>query len=296
MRHIVLIAVSVFLIMPTWASNPGELLDCSDWIINRPGLSCAMYAPHGTVLPESVFLGAGSNGVVTNDGSILAFRATEVEACRRFGGAWGTARYRFDLIERSGSNETVIASIEERRGPFNSVDHLRLIDSSCGGAVNNCRYGYVGVITLGAMLYFDPTAGRLLVPMHRYCGACDVHSSSLCAPEYDGGWGIVAIEGFATTAEVLHDELPEGPPGPAGPRGPQGEQGPPGPLIPACPDADGDAWADCVSDPTCNPYGHPCGDCDDADATVNPGAVEDEPNAHKHDGKDNDCNGQIDDF
>ena len=82
------------------------------------------------------------------------------------------------------------------------------------------------------------------------------------------GKQVFAIRGFPTLAEVL----PPGPPGPPGPEGPQGPQGPPGPLIPACPDADGDAWADCTTNPTCNPYGHPCGDCDDADATVNPGA------------------------
>lgn len=90
--------------------------------------------------------------------------------------------------------------------------------------------------------------------------------------------------------------LPSLPPGPPGPQGPAGPQGPPGPLIPACPDADGDAWADCSQVPVCNPYGHPCGDCDDADATVNPGASEDKPGGNKHDGKDNDCNGQVDDF
>ena len=38
-----------------------------------------------------------------------------------------------------------------------------------------------------------------------------------------------------------------------------------------CPDADGDAWADCTTEPTCHPYGHPCGDCDDTDPKVNPG-------------------------
>jgi len=32
-----------------------------------------------------------------------------------------------------------------------------------------------------------------------------------------------------------------------------GPRGPAGPLIPACPD--GDAWADCVTDPGCRPYG-----------------------------------------
>jgi len=93
---------------------------------------------------------------------------------------------------------------------------------------------------------------------------------------------VARISGFKTLGEVL-SEIPD-------------LQGPPGPLIPACPDADGDAWADCVSNPTCNPYGHPCGDCDDSDATVNPGANEANPNRNKRDDKDNDCNGFVDDF
>ena len=105
---------------------------------------------------------------------------------------------------------------------------------------------------------------------------------------------IVRVSGLPT----VFDEIPEGPPGPAGPagsQGPEGPQGPPGPLIPACPDADGDAWADCVTDPTCNPYGHPCGDCDDSDPNVNPNGSESDPSGNKTDGKDNDCNGVVDD-
>ena len=39
----------------------------------------------------------------------------------------------------------------------------------------------------------------------------------------------------------------------------------------AVPITDADAWADCVTEPA-TPYGHPCGDCDDADASVFPGA------------------------
>jgi len=69
---------------------------------------------------------------------------------------------------------------------------------------------------------------------------------------------------------VLGPFLP--PPGPQGLKVQSAPKAPPGPLIPACPDADGDAWAACVTEPTCHPYGHPCGDCDDADPRINPAA------------------------
>lgn len=65
---------------------------------------------------------------------------------------------------------------------------------------------------------------------------------------------------------------------------------------PPCPDADGDAWADCVHTKGCTPYGHPCGDCDDSDPQVNPNQSEKTPASHKKDHKDNDCNGTVDDW
>ena len=107
---------------------------------------------------------------------------------------------------------------------------------------------------------FDLIAGRVMFPIASECYGC--------TNGYSPKLWVVAIEGFST----LTDVLPPGPEDPEGPVGAPGPQGPPGPLIPACPDSDGDAWADCVTNPTCNPYGHPCGDCDDTDASVFPGA------------------------
>ncbi len=112
----------------------------------------------------------------------------------------------------------------------------------------------------------------------------------------------VKITGLPT----LLDIIPPGPPGPEGPQGPSGPigatgstgptgpQGPPGPLLTPCPDADADGFRDCLTAPGCFPYGGACGDCNDADPTINPRGSETTPKANRHDGKDNDCNGVID--
>ena len=61
-----------------------------------------------------------------------------------------------------------------------------------------------------------------------------------------------------------------------------------------CPDEDEDGFADCLA-PGCDPGGLPCGDCDDAEASVHPGALE----ASRapivcSDLLDNDCDGLVD--
>ncbi len=65
-------------------------------------------------------------------------------------------------------------------------------------------------------------------------------------------------------------------------------------TITYCPDADGDGYAVCNG--TCTlPAGKQCGDCNDANAAVNPGVAEGPWNsAVCSDGLDNNCNGQVD--
>ncbi len=68
----------------------------------------------------------------------------------------------------------------------------------------------------------------------------------------------------------------------------------PSPTVTYCPDADGDGYAVC--DGSCTlPAGTQCGDCNDSNAAVNPGAIEGPFGAAVcSDGLDNNCNGQID--
>ncbi|HYV17617.1 MAG TPA: MopE-related protein [Verrucomicrobiae bacterium] len=54
-----------------------------------------------------------------------------------------------------------------------------------------------------------------------------------------------------------------------------------------CEDRDGDGFAACTA--TCNPSGLVCGDCSDSDLTIHPGATD------ICDGRDNDCDGIVDD-
>lgn len=58
-------------------------------------------------------------------------------------------------------------------------------------------------------------------------------------------------------------------------------------LAAPCPDADEDDYADCAV-PGCDPAGLTCGDCDDSDAAIHPGAVEWCNHA------DDDCEGGVD--
>ncbi|MCP3980041.1 MAG: hypothetical protein GY716_12115 [bacterium] len=56
----------------------------------------------------------------------------------------------------------------------------------------------------------------------------------------------------------------------------------------ACPDVDDDGFADCTTEPTCDDTGLTCGDCDDLDPDINPGAAE------VCDNVDNNCDGTVD--
>jgi hypothetical protein len=235
----VLSAVVALLVLPAWASDPGEPLDCSDWVFLEPGLSCEMVIPPDGIVPNLTDLvDIDNEGDFYRIGpSIKSWCAPPCDVpplhlCLRR-----------PLIRNTGGVETTIAYVEDR----------------CNDDYANPRADAISV----RELRFDRVNGSLLLLSHSGCQTGECGYEPPWAP--DGGQWLASISGFATLAEVLEGELPPGPPGPPGP------QGPPGPLIPACPDADGDAWADCETDPTCHPYGHPCGDCDDSNSRINPG-------------------------
>ena len=70
MRRLLLLLMVVSL--PVWASNPGEPLDCSDWVFLEPGFSCREIAPFPC--DKAVCEAGGMNFAVDNEGAILMLR------------------------------------------------------------------------------------------------------------------------------------------------------------------------------------------------------------------------------
>jgi hypothetical protein len=223
----------------------------------EPGFSCTTRI--ATCQTGDYLCTDGSYRVIDNDGFVYVLQIVFLsDTC-------GNQLKRTSLVRVDGSVETVIAYIEDRcTGPSTS-DGIKPIGlrADSGASVGK--------------LMIDSTNGELIIPLISKCNKGGNGDCNRYSPYSSHAW-VMNVSGLTTTFEVLQNQLPEGPPGPTGapgpqgPQGPAGPQGPPGPLIPACPDADGDAWADCVTEPTCHPYGHPCGDCDDGDPRINPDA------------------------
>src|SRR5262245_13758252 len=68
MKRIVPI-ILLALAWPAAASQPGEPLDCTDWTLHVPGITCSTETPLG-VLPNpcSIWVNSGGNAAIDNEG------------------------------------------------------------------------------------------------------------------------------------------------------------------------------------------------------------------------------------
>ena len=53
-----LIVLAVLCFIPSWASEPGQPLGCSDWVFNEPGLACEVDIPPPCMNESSALLPA----------------------------------------------------------------------------------------------------------------------------------------------------------------------------------------------------------------------------------------------
>jgi len=105
-----------FLCSPAFASNPGEPLDCSDWVFLEPGLSCAKI---DCDLIDTGWCRFGNDTQPANEGGMLRVRVAPLNPpieCQAIG-ATVIAGKRLELLRFDGTTETILGFLDERCQP-----------------------------------------------------------------------------------------------------------------------------------------------------------------------------------
>jgi len=172
-RIFTVLAIAAAFLSPAWASNPGEPLDCSDWVFLEPGLSCSDVA---RPCADPLFCQAGFFAVsLDNEGRQYRLRETlPVALC-----GTATTMLRSELVRFDGAESKVVAYIEDR---------------CIGGSVNPADFDQVEV----RGLMFDEERGGVII---------EVRLESSLGRYAPMNWQ-AAIDGFATLFEILQTYTP----------------------------------------------------------------------------------------
>jgi hypothetical protein len=192
-RLLVMVGVVVLALGTIEASQPGQPLDCSDWAFFESGLSCSVFSNSVLVASNPSWFQLGTNMVIDNTGSLFALRQVTLST----GGTLDTNLSRLELVRFNGSNQSVIAQIEDRNTPNGLVDHIRPSRCDFGGPC------------FPETLVFDAINGRLLIPVQTYC----TQPFDITCPggNYGHTYSFLAISGFAPLFEILQTYTPTPP-------------------------------------------------------------------------------------
>ncbi len=180
--------------IPAFASDPGQPLDCSDWVFLEPGLSC------GRLNSESP---GGAEIEVDNDGRVLAVQKNGGADTTLCPGLSVPSGIRLVYSKSDGNLETIAylrsrcVGVDANYALWDSTDLDR--DLTALGLSN--RGGFV----------FDAGQGRVIIPVHTTCNYDDSLSRNNCrASSYDdpnvNAWFV--ISGFTTTFDILQSYEP----------------------------------------------------------------------------------------
>jgi len=183
MKHAVILLVAAQASLAL-ASEPGQPLDCSDWVFLEPGLSCRMVIPECAQDYNGYICGNVAGRPADADGSILSIRMRSFPTPTPCPTA-GTIGHQIEVSRMRDDTRSVIAVLTPRCGSSNTVDNARLAGDSAHAG-------------------FDPNYGRLFLGLVL---SCDPSSGGQCT--YTSINQLVAIEGFTTTFEILQSYVPE---------------------------------------------------------------------------------------
>ena len=167
------LAILAVVWVPAWASEPGQPLDCSDWVFNDPGLSCSDAIPYPCATVNAGFCVVGNQGEIDNEGNI--YRLQEIRG--ELASCGNRELIRLKLLRFDGETEDVVGFVDERcLSPANDeVDAISKVG-----------------------LTFDEVYGKLFMSL--------VIRASI---SYEEGRWVAVVDGFATLAEALEDQLPD---------------------------------------------------------------------------------------
>jgi hypothetical protein len=169
MRFVAVLSVT-FACSGAFASELGSPLDCSDWVIHMPGVSCTTLAPYPCTADDPTLCYGFWGANIDNNGNGVYVRSIEIGMCSAIG-----RLYRKELILANQRGDgTVVASVSDR----------------CVDGVGD----YIASINVG----FDAVQGRLLVPLAN-------NSTSA----YGYGYQRIAFTGLASLFDVLQTYTPQ---------------------------------------------------------------------------------------
>lgn len=180
-RVLAVLAFLVPYLAPVTASEPGQPLDCSDWVFLEPGHSCMAWAPYGCGDASGSFCHPAppiNNSAFDNTGAQYRYERVFLrdDVC----GPLNQIR----ILRYDGQAASVLAHLDERCLDGNTRDLAEQPE--------------------GFYIDFDEMNGRLFVWVKSRC----FNNTQPVACTYQSGWWVAAIDGFATTFEILQTYEP----------------------------------------------------------------------------------------
>lgn len=203
MRSRVIPLALVVMSMPVGATQPGQALDCGDWVWLEPGYSCTTRSPEGGDT-DSNLPGRGAGEIqVGADGRVLAIEKTWAPV-----GPCGSASlYRFRVVSFDGvSSQTVLGYVDERcvDPSISRRDALDFQDAAAGSP---------GGAALGRGKFnLDNVNGVLRIPLWSHCDSQSSGGVPYCAqvlvpPSNSAVW-IAELRGLTPLLEIMQSYAP----------------------------------------------------------------------------------------
>jgi len=188
----VAIFVAAFACSSAFASEPGQPLDCSDWVFVEPGYSCTrLFGGISGQSPSEL-----SAVQFDNDGRLFRFRPSDaIGACGP--GQNGFVTRRHPIEWRNGESWQLFAYVDDRCVTPSSPTQADALHSM---GPNNPGEPFNPVLS------FSSANGRMLVAL---ISSCEGGVDCSAYPVGSGDYWVASISGFATMFDVLQTFTPQ---------------------------------------------------------------------------------------